>query len=76
MKWLCPAELPVNGRHGPRGILKLDELNTASPAMMAVCFQIVLERRAGEHRLDAVGYWWRQATACPIEPPCSGCRPP
>jgi MoxR-like ATPase len=51
-KWLCPAELPVNGRHGPRGILKMDELNTASPAMMAVCFQIVLERRAGEHKLD------------------------
>jgi hypothetical protein len=52
-RWLCPAELPVNGRHGPRGILKLHELNTASPAMMAVCFQIVLERRAGEHKLDA-----------------------
>jgi hypothetical protein len=51
-RWLCPAELPVNGRHGPRGILKMDELNTASPAMMAACLQIVLERHAGEHKLD------------------------
>ena len=70
-KWLCPAELPVNGRHGPRGILKMDELNTASPAMMAVSFQIVLERRAGEHKLDN---GWVPVAACLIGPPSSGCR--
>jgi hypothetical protein len=52
-KWLRPGELPiVGGNHPKKGILLLDEINTASPAMMNVCLQIVLEKRVGEHQLE------------------------
>jgi hypothetical protein len=51
-RWLRPSELPINGQHGPKGILMLDEINTASPSMQNVCLQLVLERRVGEHKLD------------------------
>lgn len=50
-RWLPPSELPSVAKHGERGILKLDELNTASQAMQAACFGLVLERRLGEYEL-------------------------
>lgn len=50
-RWLPPAELPNVKKHGPKGILKLDELNTASMSVMAACFGLVLERRLGEYEL-------------------------
>ena len=37
-KWYTPDELPNVDRDGEEGILFLDEINTASPAMMAVAF--------------------------------------
>jgi AAA domain (dynein-related subfamily) len=49
-RWLRPEELPLVGsKHGKKGIFLLDEINTASPSMMNVCLQIVLEGRVGEH---------------------------
>src|SRR5215471_17052962 len=50
-KWLTPDELPRVERDGECGILFLDELNTASPQMQAVLFQLVLERRMGDYKL-------------------------
>jgi MoxR-like ATPase len=52
-RWLVPDELPRADRDGERGILFLDEINTASPQMMAVLFGLVLERRVGEYVLPA-----------------------
>ena len=49
--WLVPDELPRADRDGERGILFLDEINTASPQMMAVLFGLVLDRRVGEYVL-------------------------
>jgi hypothetical protein len=50
-KWLVPDELPQEKRDGKRGILFLDEINTASPQMMAVLFGLVLDRRVGDYVL-------------------------
>jgi MoxR-like ATPase len=50
-RWLVPDELPRVERDGEYGILFLDELNTASPQVMAALFQLVLERRLGDYIL-------------------------
>ena len=49
--WLPPSELPQVERDGERGILFLDEINTCSPQVMAVCFGLVLDRQVGEYKL-------------------------
>lgn len=49
--WLPPAALPDAKRDGEFGILFIDELNTASIAMQAACFGLILERRLGEYEL-------------------------
>jgi hypothetical protein len=38
-------------RFPERGVLFLDELTQAQPAMQAACFSLVLDRRCGPHRL-------------------------
>jgi hypothetical protein len=50
-RWLVPDELPRVDRDGEHGILFLDEINTASPQMMAVLFQLIWERRVGDYVL-------------------------
>jgi hypothetical protein len=52
-RWLRPDELPFvgNDKFADDGILRLDEINTGSPAMQNVCLQLVLERCVGEHKL-------------------------
>jgi len=52
-RWLAPDELPREDRDGKFGILKLDEINTASLSMQAACFGLVLERRIGDYHLPA-----------------------
>jgi MoxR-like ATPase len=48
--WCPPGFLP--GPADPdRGIVFLDELNTAPPLVQAACYQLVLDRRIGEYRL-------------------------
>jgi len=51
--WYTPDELPQVERDGEEGILFLDEINTASPAMMAVAFGLVLDRKVGDYELPA-----------------------
>jgi MoxR-like ATPase len=50
-RWLVPDELPQVERDGATGYLFLDEINTASPQMMAVLMGLVLDRRVGEYAL-------------------------
>lgn len=50
-RWLVPDELPRVERDGEFGYLFLDEINTATPQMMAVLFGLVLDRRVGDYVL-------------------------
>lgn len=45
--WAPPSFLPKNGE----GILFLDELNSAPPAVQASAYQLILDRQVGEYRL-------------------------
>ncbi|WP_345993462.1 MoxR family ATPase [Sulfurimonas sp. HSL-1716] len=47
--WAAPSFLPKEGR----GILFLDELNSAPPAVQASAYQLILDRRVGEYELPA-----------------------
>lgn len=48
--WCPPSFLPKEGDKS-RGVLFLDELNTAPPLVQAACYQLVLDRAIGEYRL-------------------------
>jgi hypothetical protein len=41
--------LPDARRHGPAGILFLDEINAAPPTVSAAAYQLILDRRLGEY---------------------------
>src|SRR5690606_12991223 len=43
--WSVPALLPDAERHGPRGILFLDEITAAPPTVTAAAYQLILDRR-------------------------------
>jgi len=45
-----PALLPDTTRHGPSGILFLDEITSAPPTVTAAAYQLILDRRLGEYR--------------------------
>jgi len=47
--WAPPAFLPREGS----GILFLDELNSAPPAVQASAYQLILDRRVGEYELPS-----------------------
>lgn len=47
MKFLPPDFLPTKGK----GLLFLDEMNTAPPAVQAAGYQLILNRRIGEYEL-------------------------
>jgi MoxR-like ATPase len=49
--WAVPAMLPNAERHGRRGILFLDEINSAPPAVSAAAYQLILDRRLGDYRV-------------------------
>jgi MoxR-like ATPase len=55
VEWAVPAMLPSAERHGPRGILFLDEINSAPPAVSAAAYQLILDRRLGDYRVP--GHW-------------------
>ena len=54
-RWMAPAILPFtnnpNFPHNQPIILFLDEIAQASPAVQSAAFQLVLDRRVGEHTL-------------------------
>lgn len=51
VQWSVPALLPDADRHGPRGILFLDEVNAAPPTVTAAAYQLILDRRLGDYRV-------------------------
>lgn len=53
-KWYPPEFLP----HSGKGILFLDELNMAPPAMQGVAQQLILDRRVGSYTVPRDWYVW------------------
>ncbi|MCG6934346.1 MAG: AAA family ATPase [Proteobacteria bacterium] len=51
VEWAVPAMLPDAERHGPAGILFLDEITSAPPSVSAAAYQLILDRRLGEYRI-------------------------
>jgi hypothetical protein len=51
VEWAVPAMLPDAARHGPRGVLFLDEITSAAPTVSAAAYQLILDRRLGEYRV-------------------------
>jgi hypothetical protein len=51
VEWAPPAILPDAKRHGPAGILFLDEINSAPPSVSAAAYQLILDRRLGEYKV-------------------------
>ncbi len=51
VEWSIPNLLPDTARHGPRGILFLDEITAAPPTVTAAAYQLILDRRLGEYRV-------------------------
>ncbi len=49
VEWAIPAILPDAERHGPSGILFLDEITSAPPVVSAAAYQLILDRRLGEY---------------------------
>ena len=47
--WASPDFLPSD--HDSRGILFLDEINTAAPSVQAAAYQLVLDRKVGDYEL-------------------------
>jgi hypothetical protein len=58
--WLPAGFLPDADRDGREGILFLDEINAAPPAVQAAAYQLVLDRRCGEYVLPP---GWRVVAA-------------
>jgi hypothetical protein len=55
VEWSVPALLPDEDRHGPCGILFLDEITSAPPTVTAAAYQLILDRRLGEYHVP--GGW-------------------
>lgn len=51
VEWAVPALLPNTERHGPAGILFLDEITSAAPSVSAAAYQLILDRRLGEYQV-------------------------
>jgi len=53
VEWAVPAMLPNAARHGPSGVLFLDEITSAPPAVSAAAYQLILDRRLGAYEVPA-----------------------
>ncbi len=51
VEWAVPAMLPNANHHGSAGILFLDEITSAPPAVSAAAYQLILDRRLGEYQV-------------------------
>jgi hypothetical protein len=51
--WAIPSILPDAERHGPAGVLFLDEITSAPPAVSAAAYQLILDRRLGDYQVPA-----------------------
>jgi len=55
VEWAVPAMLPDAQRHGPAGVLFLDEITSAPPSVSAAAYQLILDRRLGDYEVP--GQW-------------------
>jgi hypothetical protein len=53
VEWAIPSMLPDAQRHGPHGILFLDEITSAPPSVSAAAYQLILDRRLGDYEVPA-----------------------
>ncbi|MDE2089953.1 MAG: AAA family ATPase, partial [Gammaproteobacteria bacterium] len=51
VEWAVPALLPDAARHGPTGVLFLDEITSAAPSVSAAAYQLILDRRLGAYQV-------------------------
>lgn len=51
VEWAVPSMLPDSIRHGSQGILFLDEITSATPAVSAAAYQLILDRCLGDYRV-------------------------
>lgn len=51
VEWAVPRMLPNADRHGSSGILFLDEITSATPAVSAAAYQLILDRCLGEYQV-------------------------
>lgn len=51
VEWAPPAMLPDAERHGPAGVLFLDEITSAAPSVSAAAYQLILDRRLGAYQV-------------------------
>jgi len=51
VEWAVPAMLPDVKRHGPDGILFLDEITSAAPTVSASAYQLILDRALGAYKV-------------------------
>jgi hypothetical protein len=51
VEWAVPAMLPDTERHGPEGVLFLDEITSAPPSVSAAAYQLILDRRLGAYEV-------------------------
>lgn len=51
VEWAVPGMLPDVGRHGDTGILFMDEITSATPAVSAAAYQLILDRCLGDYRV-------------------------
>jgi len=51
VEWAIPALLPDAERHRTWGILFLDEVTSAPPAVSVAAYQLILDRRMGEYQV-------------------------
>jgi hypothetical protein len=51
VEWAVPAMLPDADRHGPEGMLFLDEITSTPPSVSAAAYQLILDRRLGEYQV-------------------------
>jgi len=51
VEWAVPSMLPDAKRHGPSGILFLDEITSAPPSVSAAAYQLILDRKLGNYEV-------------------------
>lgn len=51
VEWAVPNMLPDTQRHGKAGVLFLDEITSATPAVSAAAYQLILDRCLGEYKV-------------------------
>jgi hypothetical protein len=51
VEWAVPSMLPDAQRHGPAGVLFLDEITSAPPTVSAAAYQLILDRQLGAYQL-------------------------